>query len=271
MEAASDEELLDAFIGPNNAHYFAGAFNAFARGENVKWNWPAFFVTFPWMLYRKMWMYAVAYFVGLHLLLQIVFLFAGVSSSGQFLLSLIVFFVLTPLFATRLYYAHARSKIGSIKLRTNSPEQQRVEVERAGGTSVVGVLIFLVPVVVGGIIFAISIPAYNDYTVRAQVSEGLNLSAGAKAAVTEYYQDTGELPADNAAAGLAPAEQIQGKYVSRVYVHLDAVVVVYGNDADGDLAGRELILRAEAAGGSIRWVCFSLDIEAKNLPAACRP
>jgi type IV pilus assembly protein PilA len=206
--------------------------------------------------------------------MQVIFLFGGVGQSSQFLLSLIVFFVLTPLFATRLYYAHARSKIGSIKLRTSTPEEQQLEVARAGGTSVVGivvgVLIVMVPTV-GGIIAAISIPAYNDYTVRAQVSEGLNLSGGAKAAVTEYYQDRGELPADNATAGLAPAEQIQSKYVSSVKVHNGGIVVTYGNDADTDLFGRQLLLQPELADGYVRWTCLSMDIEPKDLPAACRP
>ena len=111
---AGDDELLAAFVGPKNAHYYAGAFNAFARGENVKWNWPAFFVTFFWMLHRKMWMYAVGYIIGLHVIMQLMFMYGGVSYSSQFLLSLIVNFVVIPLFATRLYYAHARSKIGSI-------------------------------------------------------------------------------------------------------------------------------------------------------------
>jgi len=132
------------------------------------------------------------------------------------------------------------------------------------------VLIIMIPAV-GGIIAAISIPAYNDYTVRAQVSEGLNLAGGAKAAVTEYYQDRGELPADNATAGLTPAEQIQGKYVSRVKVHDGVIVVTYGNDADSDLFGRQLLLQPELADGYVRWNCHSLDIEPKDLPAACRP
>jgi len=270
---ADDDELLAAFIGPKNAHYYSGAFHAFARGENVKWNWPAFFVTFPWMLYRKMWLYALGYIIGLHLLMQIVFLFGGVSPSSQFLLSIIVFFVVTPLFATRLYYAHARGKIGSIKMRTSSPEEQQLEVARAGGTSVVGivvgVLILFVPAV-GGIIAAISIPAYNDYTVRAQVSEGLNLSGGAKAAVTEYYLDQGELPADNATAGLTPAEQIQGKYVSSVRVENGEIFVTYGNDANAKIYGQWLTLHPEVSDGYVNWSCFSPSIRRKDLPAACR-
>jgi len=226
------------------------------------------------MLYRKMWLFAIGYIIGVPVLLGLVFAFGGISMSGQFLLSFIVFFVVTPLFATRLYYGQARNKIGSIKLRTSSPEQQRLEVARAGGTSVVGivigVLILLVPAV-GGIIAAISIPAYNDFSVRAQVSEGLNLSAGAKAAVTEYYQDTGELPADNATAGLSDADQIQGKYVGSVRVEGGEIFVTYGNDANDVIYGQTLTLHPDVSDGYVRWSCFSASIHPKNLSAACRP
>ena len=76
----------------------------------------------------------------------------------------------------------------------------------------------MIVVAIIGILAAIAIPAYQDYTIRAQVSEGLNLSGGAKAAVTEYFQDRGAMPADNTEAGLAASGDIQGKYVSDVDV-----------------------------------------------------
>jgi type IV pilus assembly protein PilA len=69
------------------------------------------------------------------------------------------------------------------------------------------------------ILAAIAIPAYQDYTIRAQVSEGLNLSAGAKAAVSEYFMDRGVLPLNNAEAGIATqANQIQGRWRDHGYV-----------------------------------------------------
>lgn len=159
--STGDNELLNAFVGPQNDHYYAAAFNIFAAGSNVKWNWPAFFVTFPWLLYRKMWLYALGYVIGIPVALAIIFSIGGMGG-GERLLYFIISWVLAPMFCTRLYYAHARSKIGNIKLRTSSAEDQRLEVARAGSTSVVGVvvgvLILLVPAVIG-IIAAISILA----------------------------------------------------------------------------------------------------------------
>ena len=68
----------------------------------------------------------------------------------------------------------------------------------------------MIVVAIIGILAAIAIPAYQDYTIRAQVSEGLSLASGAKAAVSEYYQDRGIMPADNLSAGLATANTIAG-------------------------------------------------------------
>jgi len=133
----------------------------------------------------------------------------------------------------------------------------------------------MIVVAIIGILAAIAIPAYQDYTIRAQVSEGLNLSGGAKAAVTEYFQDRGSMPTTNTMAGLAAAAEIQGKYVDQVSVGAAGVIQVqYGNDAHQVITGQHLELTPNTEdAGAVKWDCASAagpEIQNKHLPAACR-
>jgi len=129
----------------------------------------------------------------------------------------------------------------------------------------------LVTVAMIGILAAIAIPAYQDFTIRAQISEGLNLSGGAKAAVTEFVQDRREWPIDNASVGLAPANEISGQYVSGVRVEEGVVVVSYGNNAHASIQGNSLMLVPDASSlPTVSWDCHSSEIANKWLPAACR-
>ncbi|EOF9721970.1 pilin, partial [Neisseria gonorrhoeae] len=76
----------------------------------------------------------------------------------------------------------------------------------------------MIVIAIVGILAAVALPAYQDYTARAQVSEAILLAEGQKSAVTEYYLNNGEWPKDNDKAGVASPSDIKGKYVESVTV-----------------------------------------------------
>lgn len=124
------------------------------------------------------------------------------------------------------------------------------------------------------ILAAIAIPAYQDYTIRSQVSEGAVLTDGPKTAVAEYYANTGRMPHDNAQAGLAAASDIQGTYVSSVKVDDGRITVTYGNQANALIRDDVLMFAPTADAGSVSWSCDSAagsTIPAKYRPSFCRP
>lgn len=116
----------------------------------------------------------------------------------------------------------------------------------------------MIVVAIIGILAAIAIPAYQDYTIRSQVTEGLNLAAAVKANIAETYAQTGAWPADLAAAGLDNANPPRGKYVTGVTVTTGAITITYGDQANTRLATSTLGLRpALSANDDVIWICGS--------------
>ncbi len=111
----------------------------------------------------------------------------------------------------------------------------------------------MIVVAIIGILATIAIQAYQDYTIRSQVTEGLSLASSVKASSSEYFQDRGAWPANNAALGTAT---ITGKYVTGVNASNGSIDIQYGNQANATINGEILSLRpAVNANGDIAWVC----------------
>lgn len=271
-------DLLSAYVGPKNTAYYSSHFDRIKNsGGAVSWNWPAFLISSVWFLYRKMWLNAFLYWIVLPISLGtlsgvLALAIGDVAANAIYSLGyLLIAFVLTPMYANYLYFRHAQSKVDKVSAMPMSDDARATELSRIGGVS--NVALVVVPIILVfliGVIAAISIPAYQDYTVRAQVAEGLNLSGGAKAAVAEHYYDSGQMPANNEAAGLSPARQITGNYVSGVAIKNGNVIVTYGNQAHGIIDGKTLIFTPDASGDVVEWSCSSPSIGAAQLPAACR-
>ena len=129
----------------------------------------------------------------------------------------------------------------------------------------------MIVIAIIGTLAAIAFPAYQNYVIRAQVSEGLNLVGSFKVAVAEYHHNNGAFPADNAVAGLQPPLAYTGRYVVQVWVAGDVVSILYGNEANAKIAGRTVELTAIDRGGSVSWDCASGGaMPIVFLPSACR-
>ena len=117
----------------------------------------------------------------------------------------------------------------------------------------------MIVVAIIGILAAIAIPAYQDYTIRAQVTEGLNLASDLKAGVGEVYAQTGDFSAINLQSLLgssATATDKSGKYVTGIDVAAGVITITYGGQANSKILGSTLALApASNANGDVVWIC----------------
>jgi type IV pilus assembly protein PilA len=119
----------------------------------------------------------------------------------------------------------------------------------------------MIVVAIIGILAAIAIPAYQNYTIRAQVTEGLSLADSWKTAVGEYFTEYGSFPSSSASGGgsgnIAVNGATSGKYVLSVVVSTGgAVVITYGNQANKSISGSQLALNPGTdTAGDVIWQC----------------
>ncbi|HEZ3906179.1 TPA: pilin [Neisseria meningitidis] len=147
----------------------------------------------------------------------------------------------------------------------------------------------MIVIAIVGILAAVALPAYQDYTARAQVSEAILLAEGQKSAVTEYYLNHGIWPGGNSDAGVASSSTIKGKYVKEVEVKNGVVTAqMASSNVNNEIKGKKLSLWAKRQDGSVKWFCgqpvernTAADddvaddsgtdkIDTKHLPSTCR-
>ena len=128
----------------------------------------------------------------------------------------------------------------------------------------------MIVIAILGILMAIAIPAYQDYTVRAKVSEGMNLAGAAKLAVAETLSSTSAFPGSNTEAGIVTPLSINGNNVTSVDVQADGVIdILYSGP---EIGGDVLQLVPTDNAGSVSWACngAGTTIEGKYRPSNCR-
>lgn len=146
----------------------------------------------------------------------------------------------------------------------------------------------MIVVAIIGILAAIAIPAYQDYTIRAQVVEALSLVGELKPSIRDYYGDRGVFPKDNRAAGVPAPEHLIGQYITDIEVTEGAMHVRFGNNSNVQIAGKILSIRplfvTANPSSPISWNCGRntppngmtpsgpnrTDVLPVHLPSACR-
>ena len=130
----------------------------------------------------------------------------------------------------------------------------------------------MIVVAIIGILAAIAIPAYQDYTARAQMSEAFSLAGGQKSAVSEVYANTGDWPTDNSTAGVAAATDIKGKYVAKVTIGENGkgkiVATMVATGVNTGIQSKTLTLSPIVNNGSVDWTCTS-NAAQKFVPKVC--
>jgi type IV pilus assembly protein PilA len=296
MEAVSTQDmeaLYRAAIGPKKADFYVPKFIAFdAPGASkLSWNWPAFFFSFYWFLYRRMYatwaIYSLLIPIGIGVASAI---FSGSvgGDAGDLFYSVVTLgyaFGVIPLLANSFYHRSVKKRIEALREKVPETGAQLLVLDNTPPTSnIIWVIIPFAMVAILGILAAIAIPAYQTYTIRAQVSEAFVLSDRVKSAVVEHYGSEKTWPMGIQELNLS--QPMSGRYVADLSVDHGTVSVTFGNQANSLIARHILSFRPLlTATGAIMWTCGHAvgtenadsavgpnltDVKPQFLPSDCR-
>jgi type IV pilus assembly protein PilA len=126
----------------------------------------------------------------------------------------------------------------------------------------------MIAVAIIGVLAAIAIPAYQNYIIRAKVSEALTFASQAKTSVAEYYQSQGTLPTSNTQAGLATS--ITGTNVSAVSVDTNGAITVTASVSGVNTASSNIVFTPTTSPSGITWVCTGGNLDNQYRPSNCK-
>jgi hypothetical protein len=272
-EPSSDlTDSYKAVIGPKNQDYYLRHFSRFdAQGKaGITWHWPAFFVTFLWLLYRKMWVHALLdWMLPLILAIPVGIISAVLGEQGLYVaipLYIAVLLFLPPMLANALYYRHCKKKIAESRTSSNDAQWQLGELSGKGGTSNAVMIFFLIFIFIAviGILAAIAIPQFVAYKNRASLAQAVQTGKSATEYVTNYYYQNKQIPFDIKESGPLPR--------SVKKISLDGRTgIITVTMADALFDGKNLLfIPYSNKDEQITWKCVSDDIKEVYLPNECK-
>ncbi len=287
------QERYKAAIGPKNTDYYLSHFQRFDNNERAAtWNWSAFFLAFPWLLYRKMWCWAIAYcLLPLTILLfnTVVSGSAKVAAGPISILCLLAAVFGLPMYANALYHQRIKKQILEVKAIPGDEQTRLQWLARQGGTNNIGRILLRVvlPLLLIVVLAAVVVPVYQAYSVRSKLSEALEAVALAKAGITSYVAEHGRYPADFGELNIGLGARPDSDIIASVTIDdvTDGTVKVVANVMsciwEGEPCSELNVKSFHLAGsinsdGSMSWVCLPGDTYGQNaikigyLPADCR-
>lgn len=275
--AGGDDAAWRAVIGKKNLDYYLPRFrDQQASGRRALWHWPAFFVTLYWLLYRKLWGWAAAYFFLPAVVAALLGVMAATGRAGQtiaglgWLVFLALFFIAPPMLANSLYYSRCAKLLASERAAAQGTEQLLARLEAKGGTSSAALIVVLAVfplIAVVGILAAVAVPAYSDYTKRAKSSEAIISGMSVARQVGDVVERTGRLPPSLEAL----AEGSRSPYVSAMRLNpSNGVIDIDVNFGPGQPGGMISLTPGTGPDGKVTWRCSAEPRMTRYVPASCR-
>ena len=276
---SNPNDFYKAILGPKNQDYYLNQFARFDQNgkAGASWHWPAFFVTFYWLLYRKMWLNAVMYLCLPYVLMFILGMIAALAGNSAnivigigYILFFVIMFVLPPIYANAFYYNHCKKKIIAVNSTSEDLQRKLGELSGIGGTSNVALIFVLIFAFISfiGILAAIAIPAYQDYLTKAHLAQAVIIEKNAARSVVNYYNQHQEFPSSLEQAGFAEPIPPSIKTLS---IDIQNGTLIATMAASSVINGKTLLLIPSLdSDEQITWTCMSQEILDKLLPKECQ-